>query len=365
MTKKIVMIVEDNPDQLEWLTAVFKPDFTVLPARTGIDAQQLFDQYQHEIDALILDIRLPDMTAFELLNSFEKMCFPGIPPIVIQTEYDDQSWMQEMFGDYRTLNYLVKPFDQQEIIDAVQNAINANPFSYKGAQIEERMAVMSALNTIRLLMYHHVTQMPTDRQHQWMPEILDLFRVDGMQPEDRFPSGAKETFKLTASLAPIFDLIHRMYRTPIPEMEPFRLGVTSALASSVTTAIARNNSEITGVNVPQFEIIEVNNPSHTDLLDFWVSDLNTENMGRWEDATKLFQPYLDTSPVCGIAIIQPNKNELLREAVLLGIPRVTVKTDNFQTSFYALLMKSAIRQYELKSLQKLSSIIRNHGSELH
>lgn len=357
------MIVEDNPDQLKWLVAVFKPNFTVLPARTGIDAQQLFDQYQHEIDALILDIRLPDMTAFELLNSLEKMCFPGIPPIVIQTEYEDHTWMQEMFGDYRTLNYLVKPFDQQEIIDAVQNAIAANPCSYKGAQLEERMAVMSALNTIRLSMYHHVTQMSADSQQQWMPEILDLFRVDGMQPDDRFPSGSKETFKLTAPLTPIFDLIHRFYGTPIPEMEPFRLGVTSALATVLTTAISVNNLELTDINVPQFEIVEIDHPSHEDNLDFWVSDLNTKNIDLWEEAIRLFRPYLDTSPVCGIAIIQPHENELLKEAVLLGIPRVAVKTPNFQTTFYASLTKSAIRQYELKSLQKLSSVVRNHGSD--
>ena len=352
--QKILLIVEDNPLQLKWLTTIFKKNFRILSATTGLQAQELFSIYLHDIDVLILNVRLPDMTAFELLNSLEKMCFTGIPPIIIETEYEDKAWMQEMFGEHRTLNYLVKPFTQKDIEDAVKHALNADPFLYKGAQIEERMAVMSALNKIRGTLYQKIIQLPQESQSAWMPEFLSLFQTFGFLEGDEFPSGSKDDFNLTASLAPIFNFVRRFCGIPIPSMNPFRVGVPSDSLGIMKSVDARMFLEKSSVNLPQFNLIEIDHPSPDDTLDFWVSHLDTNNLNMWRQITPNFLPYQSTPSVCGIAVIKAQDTPLLKDAILIGIPCVVVKIQNFEERFYKFLVNLAIRQYELNTLQALA-----------
>ncbi len=351
-----MLIVEDSKPQLRWLKDVFEPTFEVLPATTGLEAQKIFYKHQTDIDILILDIRLPDMSAFELLNSLEKMCFPGIPPTVVQTEYNDQEWIQNMFGEYRALNYMVKPFVQKDIEAAVQNALEADPYIYKGGQIEERMRVMTALSAIREIFYHRVTQMVPAEQEKWMPQIMDLFNVYGTPDNGVFPSGSRDDFKLTASLAPIFELIHNFYGIALPSMKPFRLGVTSSFKFVLQTILMNETlNEITGER-PVFELVEIDHPTEDDHLDIWVSDLHAETLSTWKSvATRLFKSNgINHQPTYGVVVTPAHEKELLKEAVLNGATCGMFQVDDFSKNFYALLVKLAIRRHELKVIHEMS-----------
>lgn len=351
----MILIVEDNPDHRQWLGLVFKPFYTVLSAGTGQEAQALFQENFQSIDCLILDIRLPDMTAFELLNSFEKMCFPGIPPTIVQTEFDDQQWMQTLFGDYRALHYLVKPFEAEDIIQAVERGIDANPYRYKSAQIEERMAVMTALNGIRQLMYHQATQLSQEEQAHWMPEIMELFRLYGIKSGE-FPSGSRDDFKLTASLDPIFDLIHRFYGIPIPKMTDVRIGVCNKRADQIQTILNDAKHQNPGTNMI---VVATDNPTTELDLDFWICEFCDENIQNWQEISSIFLPYQNTAPIHGIAILQDANQRLMAQAIELGVPYVVIETDSFSPTFYAELLRFSKRRYEVRTIQRLSTTIRS------
>ncbi len=358
MTKQKMMIVEDNLDQLKWLEKVFQPTFDVFPASTGLEAQKIFYKYQTDIDILILDIRLPDMSAFELLNSLEKMCFPGIPPTVVQTEYNDKKWIQEMFGEYRALNYMVKPFDQADIEEAVQNALKADPYIYKGGQIEERMQVMMSLSSIREILYHRVTKMGPEEQNTWIPHIMELFNVYGVSKDEIFPSVSRDDFKLTASLAPVFELINNFYGIPLPDMKPFRLGVRSSFKFALQTILMTESVKETGGKRPVFEMIETDHPREEDQLDIWVSDLQAETVSAWKEvASELFKSRgIRHQPTYGVVVTQTQDRdkELLKEAILNGAACGMFQSEDFSKNFYALLVKLAIRRYELAVIHDMS-----------
>ncbi len=354
MTKKMILIVEDNPDHRLWLELVMKPIYTVLSAGTGREAQALFQEHSQSIDCLVLDIRLPDMTAFELLNSFEKMCFPGIPATIIQTEFDDQQWMQTLFGDYRALHYLVKPFDAADIIRDTEHAIDANPYRYKSAQIEERMAVMSALNGIRQLMYHQATQLPQDEQTHWMPEIMDLFQLYGIKSGE-FPSGSRDDFKLTASLEPIFDLIHRFYGIPIPKMSDVRVGVCTKRSDQIQGIL---NDPANPIDGAKMTIVSTDTPTSDHNLDFWICEFSAQTLGHWQEIASMFLPYQNTAPIHGIAILNKTDQPLMATAIELGVPYVVIETDSFAPTFCSELARFSRRRYEVRTIQELSVSIR-------
>lgn len=351
MTTSTVLVVEDNDDHLRWLVATLRPQYTVLSASSGREAQSIFKHYQHDIEALILDIRLPDMTAFELLNSLEKMCFAGIPATIIQSEYDDQNWMRELFGEFRALSYLVKPFEGSELLLAVRAAIEANPYTYKGIQIDERLAVMSSLNSLRLTMYHHVTQLAPEVQTVWMPDILDLFRVDGSHSESEFPSGSKDDFKLTASLIPVFELVRRFYGIEIPKPPIQRIGVHPEFMS----AMGGVRSLLETDEMMTFKWVEIEDPGLEDNLDFWVHYLSLNNLVDWQALSYLFLPRPTVKLVQGMAVIPDGQTDLLQYAVKAGVPHVLFRSENFTVDFASYLKRIAVRQFELKTLHKITT----------
>lgn len=111
MKKPYILIVEDEAAQLRRLVRVLKEDYEVLQASTGKEALTLYKSHHKNISVMVLDIRLPDMTSFELLNSFEKFYFPGVPATIIQTAFDDHNWIQTMLGDHRVFSYIIKPYE--------------------------------------------------------------------------------------------------------------------------------------------------------------------------------------------------------------------------------------------------------------
>lgn len=81
------------------------------------DGQQAISAIrQHRADLLLLDIQMPDMDGFEVLNelSAEEM------PAVIFTSAYDQYAIRAF--EVRALDYLLKPFDEERLYHAIERA---------------------------------------------------------------------------------------------------------------------------------------------------------------------------------------------------------------------------------------------------
>lgn len=81
-------------------------------AENGVEAIQLINKI--EPDLIFLDIHLPDMDAFEVLNTIH-----NIPQIIFTTAYDE--YAVKSF-DYNTLDYLLKPIKKSRLNEAIQKA---------------------------------------------------------------------------------------------------------------------------------------------------------------------------------------------------------------------------------------------------
>ena len=83
-TIKDLLLIEDDPNlRLSVKKLIGENDLQITDAATGKEAFEKLSQYQ--FDCVVLDLGLPDMTGFELIEKLEKTRDIHIPPIIVYT----------------------------------------------------------------------------------------------------------------------------------------------------------------------------------------------------------------------------------------------------------------------------------------
>ena len=113
-----VWIIDDDKS-IRWvLDKALKK--AAIDSRSFSGAKSLLEALQHAVpDALITDIRMPEMDGLELLEKVQKQ-YPALPIIVMTAHSDLESAVSAFHGG--AFEYLPKPFDIKEVIDIVQRA---------------------------------------------------------------------------------------------------------------------------------------------------------------------------------------------------------------------------------------------------
>ena len=108
-----VVLIEDSPEILKGVSLTFGlrwPDAAVLTAMEGRKGVEVVEQESPDI--VILDLNLPDITGFEVLESIRK--FSDVPIIILtvrDSEVDELRGL-EMGAD----DYITKPFSPANLL---------------------------------------------------------------------------------------------------------------------------------------------------------------------------------------------------------------------------------------------------------
>lgn len=120
MTKKI-LVVDDEPDILKVVTfRVKKLEYEVVTATNGQEALDLIQK--EEPDLILLDIELPVMNGYEVcqrVKTNEKL--KHIPIIFLTASI--ASKIAEKVKEFNADDYLIKPFDSEELLKKIKNFI--------------------------------------------------------------------------------------------------------------------------------------------------------------------------------------------------------------------------------------------------
>ncbi len=149
MDKPTLLIVEDDLDLAEMLTAYFRvQDYTVLTASWGEEAVRV--ARDEAADIIVLDIRLPDIDGYEVCRRLRGQRQTESTPIIFLTEKRDR--VDKLQGlELGVVDYVTKPFDIQELRLRVRNAISragraslSNPITDlpEGELVRERLDAM-------------------------------------------------------------------------------------------------------------------------------------------------------------------------------------------------------------------------------
>jgi PAS domain S-box-containing protein len=118
--RQTILIVDDEPAVRKITEAVLeKSGYSVLVAKDGREAVEIFRQNASQIAAVLLDITMPVMggrEAFRLIREIE----PGVP-IIMSSGYTEV-FALEQFGSDLDASFIQKPYTAGELLAAIQTA---------------------------------------------------------------------------------------------------------------------------------------------------------------------------------------------------------------------------------------------------
>jgi DNA-binding response OmpR family regulator len=158
-TKSTILVVEDDVDVAEMLTAYFRAQgYEVSAVNWGEDAVQACRS--NRPDLVILDIRLPDIDGFEVARRLRTNQRTLDIPIIFLTEKRERS--DRLQGlEVGADDYITKPFDIQELRLRVRNSLrrttqsaltNAVTGLAEGPLVDERLRECLESNDWALLL---------------------------------------------------------------------------------------------------------------------------------------------------------------------------------------------------------------------
>ncbi len=121
--KQKLLVVDDEPDNLDLLYRTFYREFKVLRAENGPTALDILDK-EGDVAVIISDQRMPMMSGTEFL-SLTASKYPDIIRIIL-TGYTDVEDLVEAINAGKVFKYVTKPWSDGELRDVVQSAIDTH-----------------------------------------------------------------------------------------------------------------------------------------------------------------------------------------------------------------------------------------------
>ncbi len=125
MTNPKILIVDDEPDTIKLLALrLNKNGYEVIACGTGKEA---LEAVKKELPALaILDIKLPDMTGYDILKHFRQTLSLCRMPVIFSTA-DASVALKKTAKEYDADDYVIKPYDARDLILKIQTLLASSP----------------------------------------------------------------------------------------------------------------------------------------------------------------------------------------------------------------------------------------------
>ena len=139
----LIVLMEDDLTTVTLITAVLKKSgHTVLSAENGVDGLALVRL--HKPDLIISDVQMPEMGGVQMLKVLRQEAKIATTPVILLTFLDDRSDIRLAMVSGAD-DYITKPFQFKELLDAVSAQLNRSQLKRQIDQIAVAAAVKSAL----------------------------------------------------------------------------------------------------------------------------------------------------------------------------------------------------------------------------
>ena len=122
INEKAILVVDDSNITRNLIDHVYKDKYKVLMASDGKGAMDIVDVMKGSIVAILLDLNMPDVDGFEVLDYFVQTKVMDTIPVCIITGED----APEIIGKVKTYPVsaiLLKPFSTEQIETVVTKAM--------------------------------------------------------------------------------------------------------------------------------------------------------------------------------------------------------------------------------------------------
>ena len=114
---QVILIVDDSAEMRSYLKNIFR-ESTCIEAENGIEALDILKE--HEADMIITDYMMPKMNGLQLVTTLKAQRYQN-PVLMLTARTDNESKLSVL--RLGVDDYLTKPFEKEELIIRVQNAM--------------------------------------------------------------------------------------------------------------------------------------------------------------------------------------------------------------------------------------------------
>jgi len=118
--KSNILYIEDNPDNMTLVRRALAPDaYTLFEAKTGLQGIEIAES--QDIDIILLDINLPDIDGYEVvqrLRNSQNTKLASAPIIAVTANAMKGDAIKILGAGFD--HYISKPFTIQELLDKIE-----------------------------------------------------------------------------------------------------------------------------------------------------------------------------------------------------------------------------------------------------
>lgn len=164
--KNKILIVDDAEMNRDLLCEILKEEYDIVEAENGKQALEIMEKEADNISAILLDIVMPVMDGFQVLEGLKKLnVLDKVPVLVISGETSIQN--EKKCFECGVSDFIGRPFNATLVKKRVQNMVNH--YAYKN-HLEEKVEEQ----TVVLRKAYHTLKQQADKLAKRNQEIIDM-----------------------------------------------------------------------------------------------------------------------------------------------------------------------------------------------
>lgn len=122
VNKNVVLIVDDTEINRSLLADMLNKHYVVLEASNGAEAVSIIQKLHEEISLVLLDIVMPCMDGFEVLENMKRNGWINDVPVITISSETSSGYIYKAY-DLGATDYISRPFDENTVLRRVENTI--------------------------------------------------------------------------------------------------------------------------------------------------------------------------------------------------------------------------------------------------
>lgn len=137
-----ILIVDDSDMNRELLAEILKDKYQILEAKDGQECVDKLEKYGTGISVILLDIVMPEMDGFEVLEYMNQEQWIDDIPVIMISKQDTEEYIRKAY-ELGAVDYISRPFDSKIVYQRVLNMLKLYAKQRRlvkilTAQLEER-----------------------------------------------------------------------------------------------------------------------------------------------------------------------------------------------------------------------------------
>lgn len=120
--RSVILIVDDSEMNREMLAEMLRDDYDTLEASNGEEAIAVIKANEHEIDLVLLDIVMPVMDGFQVLNKMKQYGWINFIPVIMISAEGFFSYIKKAY-DLGATDYIQRPYQSYPIHRRIDNTL--------------------------------------------------------------------------------------------------------------------------------------------------------------------------------------------------------------------------------------------------